>query len=330
MRDSSVRRLRSISARPDTAGMLSLPTTSVVIATRDRPELVRGVVEAVLEDSAPSEVIVVDQGPHAATARALAPVMERDRRVRHVRTATRGLSIARNIGVDEAIGEVVCFTDDDCRPTPGWVAGMAASFARDESIGGVFGAVVAPDGHDASAGFVPTFRPIASVTLPPLRHPDFTRLRGAPMGANMAFRRSALCAIGGFDACLGAGTPFGSAEDVDALYRVLRLGYRVAIRADVRVAHVFGDRPYATGEARVAVLGAQVGLGAYHAKHVRCGDAQAAWSALRWLATGSREPIRRLVAGSRPRGAGQLAWFGLGVARSWHSGVDRRQRLYVR
>jgi cellulose synthase/poly-beta-1,6-N-acetylglucosamine synthase-like glycosyltransferase len=38
----------------------------------------------------------------------------------------RGPAWARNEGVRRARGEVVCFTDDDCRPSPGWVEALTA------------------------------------------------------------------------------------------------------------------------------------------------------------------------------------------------------------
>jgi cellulose synthase/poly-beta-1,6-N-acetylglucosamine synthase-like glycosyltransferase len=45
-------------------------------------------------------------------------------------------------------------------------------------------------------------------------------------GANMAFRRTALEKIGGFDVALGAGTPARGGEDLAALISVLWAGFR--------------------------------------------------------------------------------------------------------
>ena len=45
---------------------------------------------------------------------------------RLVRLEGRGPAAARNAGAGGASGGVVCFTDDDCEPAPGWVAALAA------------------------------------------------------------------------------------------------------------------------------------------------------------------------------------------------------------
>lgn len=37
------------------------------------------------------------------------------------RSAPRGPATARNLGARAASGEIVCFTDDDCEPSPDWV-----------------------------------------------------------------------------------------------------------------------------------------------------------------------------------------------------------------
>ena len=59
--------------------------------------------------------------------RRLAPVVEEARSmgldIRMVRTAVdRGPAPARNLGVSLARGDIIAFTDSDCRPTPDWLA----------------------------------------------------------------------------------------------------------------------------------------------------------------------------------------------------------------
>lgn len=92
---------------------MSAPSVSVVIATRDRPELLRQAVEAVLaQDYAGSVevVIVFDQSEVDDTL-----TQERaDRRVRVMANRrTPGLAGSRNTGVEVAEGRYVAFCDDD-------------------------------------------------------------------------------------------------------------------------------------------------------------------------------------------------------------------------
>ncbi|MDQ2631061.1 MAG: glycosyltransferase [Actinomycetota bacterium] len=78
------------------------PQISVVVPTRDRPELLRRCLEALESQTTPVEIVVVE-----------------DRE-------GRGPAWARNEGARRAKGRIVCFTDDDCAPFPGWAEDLAA------------------------------------------------------------------------------------------------------------------------------------------------------------------------------------------------------------
>jgi glycosyltransferase involved in cell wall biosynthesis len=86
---------------------------SVVIPTRNRPQLVtRAVKSALSQTYNPIEVIVVVDGPDEVTVRALSQVD--DARLRTVALPTNvGPADARNVGVDEARGPWIAFLDDD-------------------------------------------------------------------------------------------------------------------------------------------------------------------------------------------------------------------------
>jgi GT2 family glycosyltransferase len=75
---------------------------SVVVPTRDRPELLRRCRTALEAQTVPVEIVVVAD------------------------VDGRGPAWARNEGVKRAGGEVICFTDDDCEPTPGWAESLSA------------------------------------------------------------------------------------------------------------------------------------------------------------------------------------------------------------
>jgi glycosyltransferase involved in cell wall biosynthesis len=97
---------------------------SVVIATRDRPEMVREAIAAVLaqEDVGDIEVLVVfDQSTPDAS---LASLSAGTSRTVTVLTNTRspGLAGARNSGIDAATGTYVAFCDDDDYWLPGKLA----------------------------------------------------------------------------------------------------------------------------------------------------------------------------------------------------------------
>jgi glycosyltransferase involved in cell wall biosynthesis len=106
------------------------PPVSVVIPTRDRPELLRRAVRAVLEQRYPGEiecVVVFDQSQPA-------PVGVEPGERRRLRTVanrrTPGLAGARNAGVLASSGELVAFCDDDDEWLPGKLLAQVEALRR--------------------------------------------------------------------------------------------------------------------------------------------------------------------------------------------------------
>ncbi|MGW5364571.1 glycosyltransferase family 2 protein [Actinopolymorpha pittospori] len=99
----------------DTDSPAWLPPVSVVIATRERPELLRRAVQAVLDQEYAGSiecVVVFDQAPMDASL--VSGTLDAPRRVMVVpNTRTPGLAGARNSGIDASTGELVAFCDDD-------------------------------------------------------------------------------------------------------------------------------------------------------------------------------------------------------------------------
>jgi glycosyltransferase involved in cell wall biosynthesis len=306
----------------------SRPTVSVVIATRNRPDLIGEAVACVLALDEPAfEILVVDQSDGDATCRALAGIVDANARIRYLATPSRGLSAARNIGIAATTGEIVCFTDDDCRVGPGWLSSHLAGFDGDTSLGAIFGPVVAPPDFDWSAGMVPTFEPRSVTILRASARRNFHR-QGFPMGANMALRRSALDQTGPFDTMFGPGAPFGSADDTDMLYRLLAQGYAVRLDNSAPILHL-GGRYFGDGTARQLVFDYCLGMGGFIAKHVRCGDRIMLGFGARWLMSEGRDVLWNVIRCDRPVGVRRLTGYFQGIVRSRRYLVDRRRRLFI-
>ena len=111
--------------------MAGSPSISVVVTTcAGSPSLVRCIRSILACDYKDVEVIVVDNRPRRSTASAvLAEHFARDARVRYAPEARRGLSYARNAGLELAEGEIVAFTDDDVVVDGGWLRAIAHAFA---------------------------------------------------------------------------------------------------------------------------------------------------------------------------------------------------------
>ncbi len=92
----------------------SSPLVSVIITTYNRAELVGRAIESVLGQSYPNlEVVVVDDGSTDGTAQALQRY-ESDPRVRIIRhPQNRGVTAAKNTGLDEVQGVYTTMVDSD-------------------------------------------------------------------------------------------------------------------------------------------------------------------------------------------------------------------------
>jgi len=100
------------------------PFVSVVVPTRNRAQMLRELLSALERQEYESfEVIVVDDASEDETAVLLAGWQGPNRRAFRL-PRPWGSYAARNRGVEEARGLLVAFTDDDCRPEPGWLTAL--------------------------------------------------------------------------------------------------------------------------------------------------------------------------------------------------------------
>jgi GT2 family glycosyltransferase len=136
-------------------------------------------------------------------------------------TGSRGLSGARNTGVEVAIGDVVAFLDDDAAADPRWTAQLLAAFDADDDVIGV-GGWVEPDWRAPRPAWFPDeFLWVVGCSytgLPTTR----TEIRN-PIGANMAFRRDVFTKAGGFDSDMGRmGADAAGCEETEFAIRARR------------------------------------------------------------------------------------------------------------
>jgi glycosyltransferase involved in cell wall biosynthesis len=295
-------------------------SVSVVVPTRNRHEHAIACVETILANDGFSELFVVDQSDGAETEQALSKFS--DSRLRYVRTDTRGVTSSRNLGIELSHGEVVVFTDDDCRVAADWVSSLTKIFTEDQDVAVVCGKVrVHPD--VVGLGFTESFEP--RIREWKGRYPPF----GSDWGitANLSVRRRALTEVGNFDPMLGAGAPLRSGGEPDFLFRVLRSGFKVINAQEVVVDHL-GVR--AAGEqSRRLIRGYGTGTGAALFKHVRLGDTDAMGVYLGFVGANLRRVCASALRGKRPDGLGYLLAFLSGSVTSCRYGVDRKLREYV-
>jgi len=246
------------------------PSMSVVICTRDRPDMLARALDAVLAQRYPDfHVIVVDNAPSAPDTKVCVEQFG-DRRMDYLVEPRPGLSWARNRGIAAATNEIVAFLDDDGPPDANWLAEIGRAFVEHPDADAVTGAIVPAEfetypqelferygGHCKGRGFVPAvFSPLTAHEQSPLYPlPPF----GA--GGNMAIRRSCFDDGARFDVALGAGTRAQGAEDTQMLSRILLAGGTVVYQPSALVWHT--HRRDMEGLRKV-MRGYGIGLTAYY------------------------------------------------------------------
>jgi histidinol-phosphate phosphatase family protein len=176
-------------------------SVEIVVPTAGRPSL------AALMDrlrGAERRIVVVDDRRNAVEPLAVPTG------VRVARGPARGPAAARNAGRRACSAEWIAFLDDDVEPEPGWLERLEADLAgAPPDVGGVQGRIVVP--------------------LPGDRRPtDWERnTRGLETArwatADLAYRRAALAAVGGFDERF----PRAYREDADLGLRMTAAGWRI-------------------------------------------------------------------------------------------------------
>jgi GT2 family glycosyltransferase len=303
-------------------------TISVVIATRDRPAALARCLRSLLAvDQSAHEVIVVDNAPATSVTRDL--VGRHFPQVRYLREDRPGLALAHNRGLDEAVGAIVAFTDDDVTVDGRWLPELAAGFARDRRIGCVTGLILPAELRtpaqvwaDRHWGLEKGFR--EELFIRPLR-----RLSASPYpyaagrfgsGANMAFRMRALRDLGGFDPCMGAGTAARAGDDLAAFFGVIAAGHWILYTPAALVWHWYADDVDAL---RRQAYGYGAGLSAYLTKLI-------ADDPLRVLDLAARSPAALAHARGLARSRGAADGRPADLVRLEHRGMVTGPASYLR
>jgi GT2 family glycosyltransferase len=198
------------------------PRISVVVCTYNGSRTIRDCLEGIEKIRYPNyETIVVDDG---STDGAGAIAAEYDVRLIR-RTENQGLSAARNLGWQAATGEIVAYIDDDARPDPDWLSYLAAAFLKTDYAGVGGPNIPFPDDGETASCVAGSPGGPAHVLLSDCEAEHIP-------GCNMAFRRSWLQAINGFD------PQFRQAgDDVDICWRTREKGGKLGFCPAAMVWH---------------------------------------------------------------------------------------------
>ncbi len=297
---------------------------SVVVPTCAAGDRILSCVRAILQHAdRPLEVIVVENRPGAGSSvRAnLLDAFGHDTRVRYAEEPRPGLSNARNAGLDSARGGLVAFVDDDVIVDEHWLSSLRSVHDAHPDVACITGLILPLELETEAQILIERFSALAkgcsarrfSLDTPREDMPLFPYTAGHfGSGANMAFSRAVLRALGGFDPVLGTGTPGRGGEDLDVCIRLILTGHTVLYEPRALAWHRHPDTMERL-ERHAFSYGA--GLGAMVTKHLLYG--------------GERRRLARLI----PGGIRYLLDMGsrknITKGRDFPRRLERRERLGI-
>jgi len=222
------------------------PSLTIAICTKDRAKRLARLLDSLQRVTATSrfratEILVIDNASiDSATREAVAGFAG----ARYVFEPCAGLDFARNAALRHATGDLLAFLDDDVVVDHHWLDGLYRAWEGCPDAGGFTGLVL-PYRLDTEAqiefeqrgGFGRGFeaKRFHSASADNPLHPVGAGIIGA--GCNMAFDRSLLLSLDGFDEALDTGAPLPGGGDLDIFYRVLRSGRTMAYEPRYAVYH---------------------------------------------------------------------------------------------
>ena len=198
------------------------PRVSVVVCAYNAADTIDDCLTSLSALTYPNaEIIVVNDGSRDATG----AIARRYPRAQVIDVPNGGLSAARNVGIAQATGEIVAYTDADVRVDPDWLTYLVQPILSGRYVGSGGPNVVPPDDDWVA-------QCVARSPGGPTHVLLNDRVAEHVPGCNMAFRRDALVSIGGFNpAYLRAG------DDVDICWRLQARGHEIGFAPSALVWH---------------------------------------------------------------------------------------------
>lgn len=188
---------------------------SIVIPTLGRVKEVKALLQSVSENSrADFEVIIVDQNFSDVLDGMVTEYRDKGLSIRHYKVDFRGLSKAKNFGIEHAEGEYICFPDDDSTFCKGTID-YALSILDTKEYEIVCGKCVDETGTDSVKLFAGTASALSLQSF-----------EDKFIEATMFFETSCIKRFM-YDEGLGIGAFHGAEEGFDIVYRMLNEGVRL-------------------------------------------------------------------------------------------------------
>ncbi|MCH7412390.1 glycosyltransferase family 2 protein [Belliella sp. R4-6] len=213
----------------------SFPLVTIAVITRDRDESLKRTLASFSELDYPNlEVIVVDNASTDNTK-----IIIKQFGYQYIFSPKEfGFARTRQLAVEAAKGEFICWCDDDCVPDSDWVLILIRRFQEDERIALIGGGIT-------NHGFAESMRNKGKEKLAKnatlkicddFEEPEFFA------NLNMAARIDSLKTIGGYDLFFKGGY-----EEVDLVLSLRKNEYKIIFEPQAHVNHFHNSSSYKKG-----------------------------------------------------------------------------------
>jgi len=217
-------------------------TISVIIPTRNNADMLQGAIKSLLTQTLPPqnyEIIIVDNGSTDNTPDVVLKVAKENTlpRIVYVQQPRPGLSLARDTGVNAAIGQWVAYIDDDALAAPDWLEAILETYQLHPDAVAVGGKVMGKWEGPIPTWFDSTCERAVSVVdwgpdIKPLRFPEWV------CGTNYSVKRELVLELGGHDPNLGRRDKLRlGGEEVELQQRIEKAGLLVMYNPNAFVHH---------------------------------------------------------------------------------------------
>lgn len=198
---------------------------SIVIPTFNRKGTLRKTLDSLFNQTFPQEnfeIIIVDDGSTDDTEEFIEEIKGFHKNLCYFKQRNKGAASARNLGIFNAKGEIIGFTDDDCIVSPTWIE-YGVKLLQDFEFCGSQG-ITLPQKEIQTRNKIFNYLDVVIHTGKE-KYPSYPT-------CNIFYRKKILIEESGFDEKMGSLT-----EDDDLAYRLIKKGYKINFNRNMIVYH---------------------------------------------------------------------------------------------
>lgn len=215
---------------------------SAIICTYNRADYLRKALQSLCEQSLSTdcyEILVVDNHSTDNTKQIVREEFAHISNLRYFYEPIQGLSQARNLGWQNALGKYVAYLDDDAIASPNWLAKIIEIFETTTPQPGAIGGRVKPIWEAPQPSWLDdNYLPYLTIINWSEVATVLENKNHYIAGANMAFSKAILALVGGFQVDLGRkGNILLSNEELFLTNKIKMNGYSIYYHPGIIVEH---------------------------------------------------------------------------------------------